>query len=68
MGPYLCADHHVLNDVVHMWDERGNVSIKKHHQCSAHIFTYIRVIVHRQMEKVLWRKNKSYKKQSIQLD
>lgn len=50
---YLCSDHHVLNDVVHMRNQGGNVSIQEHNKGSTYILADIWVIIHGQMEQIL---------------
>ena len=56
---YLSADHHVLDDVVHVWDEGGDVGVEQHHQRSTHILAHIRVVIHGQVEEVLWKRRGS---------
>lgn len=56
-SPHLCTNHHVLDDVVHVRDKRGDVRVQQHHQRPAHVLAHIRVIVHCQVEEVL-RKTK----------
>lgn len=49
-SPHLCTNHHVLDDVVHVRDERGDVRVQQHHQRPAHVLAYIWVVVHCQVE------------------